>query len=296
MESLERSREDYEDYAVQVERIFEERIARARAEADRKAREESKRWQDGAVRGLNDYAGEAEDAVTNAMQGMENALASFVTRGKADFKKSRHRRTISRCESDVVVLMCLHPAKFGGSSRFTSTVKVYNEMLKRRPELVAELAGPIYRDHRGEIPEGKDPWWQLPIFNFHEDYLTVSAGGSYIRSAQRFEQLPCHSEALKEALALFAGLCDELSYDMEFLQGDVQILHNHVTAHSRTEFEDYSEPERRRNLLRLWLGTPGGRPLPPAFRDRFAHLKDGERPAGGVVVPGTEYRAPLYPE
>ena len=112
-------------------------------------------------------------------------------------------------------------------------------MLKRRPELVAELAATIYRDRRGEVPEGKHPWWQLPIFNFYEDYLTVSAGGTYIRSAQRFEQLPRHTAALKEGLTLFADLCNELSYDMEFLQGDVQILHNHVTAHSRSEFEDY---------------------------------------------------------
>ena len=197
---------------------------------------------------------------------------------------------------DVVVLMCLHPAKSGGSSRFTSTLNVYNEMLKRRPELVAELAAPIYRDRREEVPEGKDPWWQLPIFNFHEDYLTVSAGGTYVRSAQRFEELPRHTEELKAALDLFAKLNNELSYDMEFLRGDVQILHNHVTCHSRTEFEDYPELERRRNLLRLWLGTPGGRPLPPAYNDRFAHLKPGERPAGGVVVPGTVYSAPLYPE
>lgn len=197
---------------------------------------------------------------------------------------------------DVVVLMCLHPAKSGGSSRFTSTLNVYNEMLKRRPDLVAELAAPIYRDRREEVPEGKDPWWQLPIFNFYEDYLTVSAGGTYIRSAQRFEQLPRHTKELKEALDLFARLNNELSYDMEFLRGDVQILHNHVTCHSRTEFEDYPELERRRNLLRLWLGTPGGRPLPPAYNDRFAHLKPGERPAGGVVVPGTVYSAPLYPE
>ena len=196
---------------------------------------------------------------------------------------------------DVVVLMCLHPAK-SGSSRFTSTLNVYNEMLKRRPELVAELAAPIYRDRREEVPEGKDPWWQLPIFNFHEDYLTVSAGGTYVRSAQRFEELPRHTEELKEALDLFAKLNNELSYDMEFLRGDVQILHNHVTCHSRTEFEDHPELERRRNLLRLWLGTPGGRPLPPAYNDRFAHLKPGERPAGGVVVPGTVYSAPLYPE
>ena len=198
--------------------------------------------------------------------------------------------------SDVVVLMCMHPAKSGGLSRFTSALNVYNEMLKRRPELVAELAEPIYRDRRGEIPEGKEPWWQLPVFNFCDGYLTVNVGGTYVRSAQRFEELPRHSEALKEALTLCSDLCNELSYDMEFLQGDVQILHNHVTCHSRTEFEDYPEPERKRSLMRLWLATPEGRPLPPRYRDRYGHLNDGERPGGGIVVPGTVYSAPLYPE
>ena len=34
---------------------------------------------------------------------------------------------------DLVVLMCLHPAKSGGSSRFTSTLNVYNEMLSAAP-------------------------------------------------------------------------------------------------------------------------------------------------------------------
>ena len=76
----------------------------------------------------------------------------------------------------------------------------------------------------------------------------------------------------------------------------MQILHNHVTCHSRTEFEDYPEPERKRSLMRLWLSTSEGRPLPPRYRDRYGHLNDGERPGGGIVVPGTVYRAPLYPE
>jgi alpha-ketoglutarate-dependent taurine dioxygenase len=106
---------------------------------------------------------------------------------------------------------------------------------------VARHSRAIYRDRRGEIPEGKEPWWQLPVFNFCDGYLTVNVGGTYVRSAQRFEELPRHSEALKEALTLCSDLCNELSYDMEFVQGDVQILHNHVTCHSRTEFEDYPE-------------------------------------------------------
>ncbi len=208
-----------------------------------------------------------------------------------------HEQLPFHCDScDVVSLLCLHPAKSGGLSTVTSSLNIYNRMLESHPELAAALAEPIYRDRRNEIPEGKEPWFQLPVFNFEAGYMTVSWQGGYIRSASRFEELPPQSQALKYALDLFAKMARELAYGMDFEQGDIQFLHNHVTVHSRTEFEDFPEPERRRNLLRLWLATPGGRPLAPAYRNRYGHLGPEDRPAGGILVPGTKFRAPLYPE
>ena len=208
-----------------------------------------------------------------------------------------HEQLPFHCDScDVVGLLCLQPSKSGGESTVTSSLNIYNEMLKRRPDLVAALAEPVYRDRRNEIPEGREPWFQLPVFNFEQDYLTVSWQGGYIRSASRFEELPPQSQNLKDGLDMFATLARELSYAMDFQQGDIQFLHNHVTVHSRTEFEDFPELERRRNLLRLWLATPGGRPLSPAYKNRYGQLEPGVRPAGGVIVPGTQFRAPLYPE
>lgn len=201
------------------------------------------------------------------------------------------------CDScDVVALMCLHPSKTGGESTVTSSLHIYNEMLKRRPELVAALAEPIYRDRRNEIPSGKDPWFQMPVFNFFDGYLTVSWQGGYIRSAQRFDELPRHSQDLIDGIEMFSDLARDLAYAMDFRQGDIQFLHNHVTVHSRTEFVDFPEPERKRHLLRLWQATPGGRPLPPAYTERYGHLKAGERPAGGIIVEGTVFKAPLEAE
>jgi hypothetical protein len=198
------------------------------------------------------------------------------------------------CDScDVVGLLCLHPSKSGGESTVTSSLNIYNEMLKRRPELAAALAEPIYRDRRNEIPPGRDPWFQIPVFNFFEGHLSVSWSGGYIRSAQRFEELPRHSQDLKDGIEMISDLARDLAYGMEFKQGDIQFLHNHVTVHSRTEFVDFPEPERRRNLMRLWLATPGGRPLPPAYEERYGELKPGERPAGGIRVEGTIFKAPL---
>jgi hypothetical protein len=201
------------------------------------------------------------------------------------------------CDScDVVGLLCLHPSKSGGESTVTSSLNIYNEMLKRRPELAAALAEPIYRDRRNEIPPGRDPWFQIPVFNFFEGHLSVSWSGGYIRSAQRFEELPRHSQDLKDGIEMISDLARDLAYGMEFKQGDIQFLHNHVTVHSRTEFVDFPEPERRRNLMRLWLATPGGRPLPPAYEERYGELKPGERPAGGIRVEGTIFKAPLEAE
>ncbi len=196
---------------------------------------------------------------------------------------------------DVAVLLCLHKAKSGGESLVASTVAVYNEMLRRRPDLVEELIKPWYRDRRGEIPPGKKPWFELPIFNFPDGHLTTSWASYYIRSAQRFDELPRFTDHQIEALDGFSASAAELSYEMTFEPGDIQFLHNHVAVHARTIYQDHPEADRKRHLLRLWLTTPGGRPLPEGLRDRYAGLKPGQRPHG-IMVEGMELSAPLVPE
>lgn len=196
---------------------------------------------------------------------------------------------------DVVVLLCLNKAKQGGLSSIASSVAIYNTMLERRPDLVAELVKPWYRDRRNEIPPGKDPWFELPIFCFAQGYFSCSWHNFYTRSAQRFEELPRFTDAQIEALEMIDTLADELKYEMDFEPGDIQFLHNHVVVHGRTVYEDWPEPERKRHLLRLWLATPGGRPLPDAVLERYVGLKPGQRPAG-IIVENMELSTPLEPE
>ena len=45
---------------------------------------------------------------------------------------------------------------------------MYNEMLKSHPHLVQLLAQPWYFDRKNEVPEGKLPYFAMPIFNFHQ--------------------------------------------------------------------------------------------------------------------------------
>jgi hypothetical protein len=71
--------------------------------------------------------------------------------------------------------------------------------------------------------------------------------------------------------------------DLDFRPGDIQILHNHVVLHSRTAYEDWPEPTRKRHLLRLWLRDDNGRPLPPSVRENFI----------GIEVAGFKPSVPL---
>ena len=77
---------------------------------------------------------------------------------------------------DVVGLLCLHAAKTGGTSAIVPTVTLHNKLLKRRPDLVEALSQPMYRDRRGEVPEGMTNWYALPYFNYNEGYLTTTKG------------------------------------------------------------------------------------------------------------------------
>jgi hypothetical protein len=45
----------------------------------------------------------------------------------------------------------------------------------------------------------------------------------------------------------------------------MQLCNNCTVLHSRTGFEDYPEPERRRHMIRLWLLLRERRPLAENF-------------------------------
>ena len=92
LEGLNETAAGYDEYAARVEAVYLQRIANAAREAADKQLEESKRWRDGAIRGLKQYAESAadvgtqvEDATVKAFRGMEDALVRFVQTGKLEF-------------------------------------------------------------------------------------------------------------------------------------------------------------------------------------------------------------------
>ncbi len=208
--------------------------------------------------------------------------------------QTNERQTYHTDSCDVVALLCLKTAKRGGLSTLVSSTTIFNEMRRRRPDLLALLFEPLATDRRGEVPSGMKPWFEIPVFNWHAGHLTAIYQRQYIDSAQRLDGAPRLSPRKIEALNLFDDLANDpaLNLHMEFRPGDMQFVHNHTLLHDRTGFEDWPEEDKRRHLLRLWLAVPGARPLPPVFAQRYGKVDIGDR--GGIIVPGTvSLNAPL---
>ena len=209
-----------------------------------------------------------------------------------DYSDSNTRGYMTRAEMrfhsdacDYVGLLCLHAAKSGGASRVASSVTVYNKMLAERPDLANELCQDIYRSRSGEMNPGEQPWIKHPIFCFADGYFSAIGLGAAVDKAQSLPGVPPFSTALKEAIALYRSTVEACAADMDFRPGDIQFLNNFVTLHTRREYQDWPEPERKRHLLRLWLSDPSSRPLPKEIREG--------RSGRGVYLKGVKLIAPL---
>jgi hypothetical protein len=186
-------------------------------------------------------------------------------------------------QCDYVALLCLQPAKKGGASRIASAVTLYNELLKSDPDLVEELVKDFYFSKYNESKTGAPSWYKMPVFSFCDDYFTSRGIGARIMKAQNIPDVPKFTERRQRAVEAYHAKVRKIYFDMDFQPGDIQILHNHVTLHSRTAFEDWPEAARKRHLMRLWFGDDHGRPTVPGFRKELK----------GIVVKDAELSAPI---
>lgn len=170
----------------------------------------------------------------------------YRTAGNIDF----------HCDAaDVVGLLCLQPAKSGGQSRIASSVALFNEAQRRIPQTIHRLFEPFALDLRDEQAAGKPGFTSVqPCCWDGDTQLRTFYHSEYFRSAARLDEVHIDAAA-KQILDTYdeLGLDEHYHLDMWLEPGDMQFVSNHTTLHARTAYEDSTNPERRRHLLRLWL-------------------------------------------
>ncbi len=186
---------------------------------------------------------------------------------------------------DIVGLLCFRKAKSGGISRLASAMTLYNEVLSAHPEYVDVLARGFHYDLRGEEVVGIAPITphRIPVYSHFEGRLSCRYVYTAIMTAARKANLTFSAAetAAMEFLNQTAARAD-IRLDMMLEPGDMQFCNNHMVLHSRTQYEDWLERDRKRHMLRLWLNNPHGRKLAPEFADRYgAGVGMGVPPVSG---------------
>ena len=166
-------------------------------------------------------------------------------------------------QTDAVGLLCIRTAKSGGLSKIVSSVRLYNEVLRRRPDLLDVLTEPYCWTKHGEKDADERPFYESPVFNFLDGRLCIAFGPQHMIKGHALPESPGMTARQNEAIEFVSDLAEEHHAAMQFERGDIQFLNNYTALHTRTGFEDWPEPERKRVLWRLWLRIPDFRPATP---------------------------------
>lgn len=188
-----------------------------------------------------------------------------------------------RC--DVIGFLCWKQALEGGENELISSMQLYNEIGRRRPDLLKVLMGPfVYKRHTVDL--GNElPYVEQPIFSFQDGHFACSFLRVLINRAHADPALPNLSSEQIEAMDFLEAVAEEPHMSHRFHQepGDVILLNNWVTLHRRSAFTDHEDPEEKRCLFRAWLSMPNSRPLDPRFTANFGAVGAGDVRGGFKV-------------
>jgi alpha-ketoglutarate-dependent taurine dioxygenase len=164
----------------------------------------------------------------------------------------------------LVGLYCINPAQEGGVSRFVSLCTVHNEFRRRHPELLPRLYRPYPWDRQAEHAPDDPKTGAQPIFQHDGRSLVGRFNERLIEAGAELAGEPLDAEG-QDALEAMRRVVDspELRVEFRIERGQIQYLNNREFAHSRTDFRDAPEPNRKRHLLRVWTREEGRRTFHP---------------------------------
>jgi len=190
---------------------------------------------------------------------------------------------------DVVLLFCRREAKSGGQSLVANPFTVAQHLLEEDPR------NEVFLKHQYPFSLGGFK------VDSKEHYMSPLLEDEPGRSAFRINIKNIINGSIQSGITVPQEYMDFLykfqnlagsapfCYRMYLKQGDIQILSNFRTIHSRTAFEDYEEPDMKRHLIRLWLCLSNSQPLPESWRTPYANIEPGALRGGYRVEVDPRY-------
>ena len=159
-----------------------------------------------------------------------------------------------------VGLMCIRPAREGGTSRFLSLTAVHDRLLERHPRALERLWRPVLFDRQAEhAPEAPPVAW-APVFSRDRaGRLRARANASLIRKGYAVAGVGMDDETRRAVEAVEEVVSDEdLRLELPLARGQLQYLENRRVAHYRSAFtDDGRDPAAKRLLVRMWHRDEG---------------------------------------
>ena len=180
-----------------------------------------------------------------------------------------------RC--DVIAFLCWRQAQSGGENELVSSMALFNEIQKQRPDLLEVLMQPfVYKRHSVDL--GNDATFcKKPIFSFRDGHFAASFLRVLIDRAGADPKLPDLTAEQIEAMDFLESVAAEPTMHVRFRQepGDILLMNKWVNLHRRSAFEDHETEADKRCLFRIWLSMPNSRPLDPQFEANLGAVEAG---------------------
>ncbi len=224
-------------------------------------------------------------------QGKSSQYLAAVRNFGVDYRSAGGRGYSSNAELDfhidgvdVVALSCFNKAVSGGMSMVSSSLRGHNIVVRERPDLAEVLYQPFYFSRQAEEAPDEAPFYTNPVFDVHDGRFFGKWNRNRINTAQQLDRVPKLTAVQREAMEFMDATLrrPDVMYTMFLEPGDVQILSNFTTLHSRTEFVDHVAPEEKRVLFRLWLTPPDAPSLPDSWKPLFRSVS--ERTVRGGII------------
>jgi len=156
---------------------------------------------------------------------------------------------------DYVGLLCYHPAKSGGESQIVSALTVFDELKGKYPAEFNLLKNNFYHDKRGGVRPGEDPVGVFPVYNEIDGNIFLRYLRAWIEAGHSKVGKPLTDVQIK-AFNTIDSIANQKQLQARFnmKQGDMFFINNRWIMHNRTAFEDFDELQKKRHLVRLWIG------------------------------------------